>query len=82
MMPPSTETTRRLRRACGPAAVTLGRWLVVFAAAHHSVGAVAEAQPASGADTRAMLDRYCVSCHSERLQSGGLALDDVDAGRP
>ncbi len=82
-MPSSTETTRRLwRRACGPPAATLGLWLVVFAAAHDGVGAAAEAQPASGADTRAMLDRYCVSCHNERLQSGGLALDDVDAGRP
>ncbi|MDP6579196.1 MAG: DUF1587 domain-containing protein, partial [Vicinamibacterales bacterium] len=27
---------------------------------------------------RAVLDRYCVTCHNERLQTGGLALDTVD----
>jgi mono/diheme cytochrome c family protein len=38
--------------------------------------------PADAAATRAMLDRYCVGCHNDRLQSGGLALDAVDAGTP
>ncbi len=27
---------------------------------------------------RAILDRYCVGCHNERLRSGGLALDSLD----
>ena len=27
---------------------------------------------------RALLDRYCVTCHNERLQTGGLALDTLD----
>ncbi len=27
---------------------------------------------------RAVLDRYCVTCHNSRLRSGGLALDEVD----
>jgi hypothetical protein len=27
---------------------------------------------------RALLDRYCVTCHNERLLTGGLALDTVD----
>ena len=30
---------------------------------------------------RAVLDRYCVTCHNERLLTGGLALDAVDPGR-
>ena len=39
--------------------------------------------PAAGAaDTRAMLDRYCVGCHNERLLTGGLALDTIDAATP
>lgn len=45
-------------------------------------------QPARAAapadfDHRAMLDRYCVSCHNERRKAtaGGLALDTVDASR-
>ncbi len=28
--------------------------------------------------TRAVLDRYCVTCHNERLMTGGLALDSLD----
>jgi len=27
---------------------------------------------------RATLDQYCVTCHNQRLKSGGLTLDDVD----
>ena len=39
-------------------------------------GSAAEAEPPS----RALLDRYCVTCHNERLRTGGLALDAVDLG--
>ena len=36
-------------------------------------------QAATGkADARALLDRYCVTCHNERLQTAGLMLDQVD----
>ena len=28
----------------------------------------------------ALIDRYCVTCHNERLQTGGLALDTLDIG--
>src|SRR5436190_15242556 len=27
---------------------------------------------------RALLDQYCVSCHNDRLKTGGLTLDNVD----
>ena len=37
----------------------------------------AAAAPAKPAE-RALLDRYCVSCHNERLKTGGLALDRAD----
>ena len=30
---------------------------------------------------RAVLDRYCVSCHNERLRTGGLALDTANIGQ-
>jgi len=41
---------------------------------------VAQAQPAAGAHTeqRALLDQYCVTCHSERLEVGGLSLQGLD----
>src|SRR5207253_501629 len=32
----------------------------------------------SAQQSRAFLDRYCVTCHSERLKTGGLSLTQVD----
>ena len=31
-------------------------------------------------DYRAVLDRYCVGCHNDRLQTAGISLDDLDVG--
>ena len=40
-------------------------------------------QAAAAAVTpRAMLDTYCVGCHNQRLKTGGLALDAIDATAP
>src|SRR6266850_497933 len=36
-------------------------------------------QPA--APSRALLDKYCVTCHNERLKTGGVMFDTVDIGR-
>ncbi len=30
---------------------------------------------------RALLDKYCVTCHSEKLKTGGLSLEKIDTGR-
>ena len=38
----------------------------------------AGAQPAAASPSRELLDRYCVTCHNDRLQTGGLTLDSVD----
>ncbi len=46
-----------------------------------SARAAAPPQPTANearADERALLDRYCVTCHSERLRVAGLALDTLD----
>jgi cytochrome c5 len=40
----------------------------------------AASDPATRAH-RAVLDRYCVTCHNVRLQTGGLALDAADLAR-
>ena len=40
-----------------------------------SSGSAGVAPPAS---ERAVIDRYCVTCHSDRLQTGGLSLEGVD----
>jgi cytochrome c5 len=34
--------------------------------------------PAAAAPNRALLNRYCVTCHNERLKTAGLMLDKVD----
>jgi len=46
------------------------------------VGAVGQRQPAppqqSVSPQRALIDRYCVTCHNEKDQTGGLALDTMN----
>ena len=44
------------------------------------VGPVA-AQEASTAH-RQLLDRYCVTCHNDRLETAGLSLEHLDVGNP
>jgi mono/diheme cytochrome c family protein len=39
------------------------------------------ATPPTAASTRAVLDRYCVGCHNERLRTAGLALDTLDVSK-
>ena len=53
-----------------------------------ALGAVCAAgvvlQPAAGLaepPSRALLDRYCVTCHNERLKTGGVMFDQVDISR-
>ena len=43
-----------------------------------------QAPPAVGSadDARAILDRYCVGCHSDRLRTAGLTLQAVDLANP
>ncbi len=36
------------------------------------------AQPAGDSPSRELLDRYCLGCHNERLQTAGLSLEQVD----
>ena len=47
------------------------------------MAAAAVPLPAAGqteAPSRALLDRYCVTCHNERLQTAGVMFDQVDIG--
>ncbi len=47
-------------------------------------GATVAAPQAAGqteAPSRALLDRYCVTCHNERLQTAGVMFDRVDINR-
>jgi hypothetical protein len=40
------------------------------------------AQSASSSAHRAALDKYCVTCHSDRLRTAGLSLQVLDVARP
>ena len=39
---------------------------------------VAAQQPAADGSPKALFDRYCITCHNQRLKTGGLSLDTVD----
>ena len=46
-----------------------------------AVAAPLHAAAGSEAPSRALLDRYCVTCHNERLQTAGVMFDRVDISR-
>ncbi len=54
--------------------------VIVLALAGHLPAAHAAGQPEAPPDARALLDRYCVACHNDRLQTAGLLLDHADVG--
>ena len=45
-------------------------------------GNAASAAASPTLDQRQFLDRYCATCHNQRLQTGGLSLEQVDVSRP
>jgi len=52
------------------------------AAAPQTIPAPSERQRVEGPDTRAVLDKYCITCHSQRLRTAGLVLEGIDAANP
>ena len=69
-------------------ALTIGLCLQVETSAQQATRqqAVRPASPSSAAtpssNNRAVLDRYCVSCHNERVKTANLMLDRVDVTDP
>jgi len=43
-----------------------------------AVGAVLGAPPQAVSPQRALMDKYCVTCHNEKARTAGLLLDKVD----
>ncbi len=62
----------------------LGVWVVIASVGVASVWAAGRSQGPSGElsasveEQRALVDRYCVTCHSEALKTGGLSLETAD----
>jgi mono/diheme cytochrome c family protein len=54
------------------------RDLLMLAATVVASAAVANAQPASAAAEQAVVNKYCITCHSAKLHTGGLVLQDAD----
>src|SRR5579859_3570104 len=42
------------------------------------VGLAQTAPPSPSSGNRALLDKYCVTCHSDRAKTGGLTLEKLD----
>ena len=76
---------------------TAGSWVPGPSSGHLLAASAAQPPPASPASVRSLLDRYCVTCHSERrvtavgepgslldsqIRDTGLALDVADAAQP
>jgi mono/diheme cytochrome c family protein len=40
------------------------------------------ASPSTPSNHRQLVDKYCTSCHNDRLKTGGLSLDQVDPSKP
>jgi mono/diheme cytochrome c family protein len=65
-------------------ALLVGGWIVAAVSSVEIRAGQAERRPAAvpTSSPRALLDQYCISCHNQRLRTGGLALDGVDAAQP
>jgi len=54
---------------------------LVAATSHPRASSPQQAAPAVQASAeRALVDKYCVTCHNQRAKTGGLALDGIDPG--
>jgi hypothetical protein len=76
-----TEQARsHLGRGCKASGVVMLLTGLVLTSAHASVHQQAQPVSSSSADLspRALLNRYCVTCHSDALKTGGLTLARID----
>ena len=77
----------RLRKTLRIGLLALAAALLVAVQVKMSAQAGASANPAEpkgspAQSQRQFLDRYCATCHNDRLKTGGLSLDHVDLSRP
>src|SRR5437764_1148137 len=52
--------------------------LAVVASVTYAYTEAAAPEPVSLVDAKAVIDRYCVTCHTERLKPGGVVLEHRD----
>src|SRR5438067_1903840 len=68
----------RARVACATVVIAIGS-LMGVAARQPAGPARAQPQAAAVARPEQLVNRYCVTCHNERLKRGGLALETIAA---
>ena len=62
-------------------ALIVGACIAVLVSGFETAAPQNQSAPTSAAP-RAILDKYCVTCHNQKLRTGGLALDILDAANP
>jgi len=65
-------------------ALAIGGWIAVAPAGVRTSARQAQPAPArsTAPQSQAVLDKYCITCHNQRLRTAGLALDTLDLARP
>ena len=82
------QTRRMLTRRVGRAwivVLALSGWIAVALSGTRIAAQIRPAPapvPAAVPVVRAVLDTYCITCHNQRLRTGGLALDRLDMTNP
>jgi hypothetical protein len=66
--------------------VLVAGWMLILAPASGHVRALGQQPPGgpaahSGSEPRALLNRYCITCHNQKTRTAGLALDTMDVSR-
>ncbi len=60
----------------------LGPLLVAVSSRPQAAPQASTLTVSSATDARGAVDKYCVSCHSDRLKTGGLSLQGIDLSKP
>jgi mono/diheme cytochrome c family protein len=67
-------------------ALVLGGWIAAGWSSVQTTAPPVQAAPVPVSSTppamQGVLDKYCVACHSQRLRTAGLALEDLDVANP
>jgi mono/diheme cytochrome c family protein len=80
-MAESVSFRRALRIGVAGLAATLFFSVQVKMSAQQG-NAASAGQSAATSSQRQLLDRYCATCHNDRLKTGGLSLDQADVSKP
>src|SRR5262245_19901283 len=55
-------------------------WMAIPLRVH--IAAAQNQAPSPSVAPRAVLDKYCISCHNQKLRTAGLELDSLDVAHP